>query len=176
MSFDVMLTGVGGEGVLTTGVLLARAAANDNFYVRGVQLHGLAQRGGTIPTFVRFGKEGEIFSPGIMQANADLVLAFEPLEAIRATYYANKKKTSFVINDSPYMPVYGNLMNLPYPNKKEVLKKIKSFSKEAFMFKAAEIGEKKFGNAVFGLRICFAMSYPFMSGILISQMQMSNGF
>jgi len=150
MSFEVMLTGVGGEGVLTTGVLLARAANLDNYFVRGVQLHGLAQRGGTIPTFVRFGKKEEIFSPGIMQANADLILAFEPLEAIRGTYYANKEKTNFVINDSPYMPIYGNLMNLSYPTKKEVLKRIHPFSKDVFMFKASEIGEKQFGKTLFG--------------------------
>ena len=56
-----MLTGVGGEGVLTTGVIIARAANLEGYYVRGVQLHGLAQRGGTIPTFVRFGPEKKLF-------------------------------------------------------------------------------------------------------------------
>ena len=53
MKFDVMLTGVGGEGVLTTQVMIARAANIEGHYVRGVQLHGLAQRGGVIPTFIR---------------------------------------------------------------------------------------------------------------------------
>ena len=70
MKFDLMLTGVGGEGVLTTQVMIARAANIEGYYVRGVQLHGLAQRGGVIPTFVRFGSEKELSSPGIMQANA----------------------------------------------------------------------------------------------------------
>jgi len=130
--------------------LLARAANLDNYYVRGVQLHGLAQRGGTIPTFVRFGKENEVYSPAIMQTDADLILAFEPLEAIRATYYASKKKTTFVINDSPYMPIYGNLMKLSYPTKKEVLKRISPFSRDVFMFKASEMGEKQFGKTLFG--------------------------
>ena len=85
MRFDSLLIGVGGEGVLTSGVILARAANIEGHYVRGVQLHGLAQRGGSIPTFIRFGSEKELYSPGIMQGNADLVLAFEPLEAVRAT-------------------------------------------------------------------------------------------
>ncbi len=150
MKFNLMLTGVGGEGVLTTQVIIARAANIEGYFVRGVQLHGLAQRGGTIPTFVRFGDEKEIFSPGIMEADSDLILAFEPMEGLRATYYARKDKTSFIINNSPYMPVYGNLMNLPYPEKNEILKKINQFSKKTYMFNASKIGKEKFGSTIFG--------------------------
>jgi indolepyruvate ferredoxin oxidoreductase beta subunit len=69
MKFNIMLTGVGGEGVLTTQVMIARAANIEGHYVRGVQLHGLAQRGGTIPAFVRFGSEKEISSPGEIEKN-----------------------------------------------------------------------------------------------------------
>jgi len=145
-----MLTGVGGEGVLTTGVIIARAANLEGYYVRGVQLHGLAQRGGTIPTFVRFGSEKEISSPGIMQADADLVLAFEPLEAVRAAFYARKEKTSFVINSHPYIPIYANLFNLPYPNIDKIVKRIKPFTKKVHVFDVHNLAEKEFGNEIFG--------------------------
>ena len=150
MKFDVMLTGVGGVGVLTTQVMIARAANLEGHYVRGVQLHGLAQRGGVIPTFVRFGSEREVSSPGIMQANADLILAFEPLEAVRATYFARKKKTTFVINDYPLVPIYANIFNTPYPSMSEIIKRIKPFSKEIHVFNASHLGKEKFGSAIFG--------------------------
>jgi indolepyruvate ferredoxin oxidoreductase beta subunit len=150
MKFDVMLTGVGGEGVLTTQAMIARAANIEGHYVRGVQLHGLAQRGGVIPTFLRFGSEKEVSSPGIMQANADLILAFEALEAVRATYYARKEKTTFVINDYPLVPIYASLFNIPYPTLSEIIKRIKPFAKEVHVLKVSHLGKEKFGNAIFG--------------------------
>ncbi len=150
MKFDLMLTGVGGEGVLTTGVIIARAANIEGYYVRGVQLHGLAQRGGTIPTFVRFGDEKEISSPGIMQANSDLILSFEPLEAVRATFYARKEKTTFIINNHPYIPIYANLDKIPYPNLKKILKKVKPFAKDIHVFDTSNLAKKEFGNVIFG--------------------------
>ena len=150
MKFDVMLTGVGGEGVLTTQVMIARAANIEGHYVRGVQLHGLAQRGGVIPTFIRFGSEKDLSSPGIMQANADLILAFEPLEAVRATYYARKEKTTFVINDYPLVPIYASIFNISYPTMSEIIKRIRPFAKEIHVFKASYLGKAKFGSAIFG--------------------------
>ncbi len=150
MKFEVMLTGVGGEGVLTTGVIIARAANLEGYFVRGVQLHGLAQRGGTIPTSVRFGSEKEISSPGIMQSSADLILAFEPLEAVRAVYYARKEKTAFIISEYPYMPVYANLLDMPYPSMAEIVKRIKPFSKKTLVLNTNDISKERFGKAVFG--------------------------
>lgn len=150
MMHTVMLTGVGGEGVLTSGAIIAKAAQAEGYFVRGLQLHGLAQRGGTIPTFVRFGKKEKVHSPGIMQAGAELILAFEPLEAVRATYYANKDKTTFIINDWPYIPIYSNLLNLPYPNIKDIEHRVKPFSKKTIVFGAHDLALKHFGNALFG--------------------------
>ncbi len=150
MKFDVMLTGVGGEGVLTTQVMIARAANIEGHYVRGVQLHGLAQRGGVIPTFLRFGSEKEVSSPGIMQANADLILAFEALEAVRATYYARKEKTTFVINDYSLVPIYASLFNIPYLTMSEIIRRIKPFAKRIHVFKVSDLGREKLGNAIFG--------------------------
>ncbi len=150
MKFDVLLTGVGGEGVLTAQAIIARAANLEGHFVRGVQLHGLAQRGGSIPTMVRFGDEDKISSPGIMQANADLVLAFEPLEAVRAVYYARQEKTIFVVDDHPYVPIYSRLLNIPYPDISEVKKKIATFAKEIHIFSARKIAKEEFGSPIFG--------------------------
>ncbi len=150
MKFDIMLTGVGGEGVLTTQVMIARAANIEGHYVRGVQLHGLSQRGGVIPTFVRFGSEKEVSSPGIMQTNANLILAFEALEAVRATYYARKEKTTFAINYYSLVPIYSSLFDIPYPTISEITRRIKPFAKQIHVFKASDLGREKFGSAIFG--------------------------
>lgn len=148
--FNVMLTGVGGEGVLTAGVMVAKAAENEGHFVRGVQFHGLAQRGGTIPTIVRFGEKDKIHSPGIMQGDADLIMAFESLEAVRAAKYARKQKTSFIISEYPYMPVYGNLQDMPYPKIKEIKKRLEPFAKDIETFKADQRAEKEFNNIIYG--------------------------
>ena len=158
MKFDVMLTGVGGEGVLTAGVIIARAANLEGYYVRGVQLHGLAQRGGTIPTFVRFGTQDEISSPGVMQGNADLILAFEPLEAVRAIFYARKEKTRFLINSRPYVPIYTNILRVPYPTIEEIVKKIKPFAKEIHVFDAHGVAKDELGKTIFGNTILIGVA------------------
>ncbi len=150
MNYDIMLTGVGGEGVLTTQVVLARAANFDRYMVEGVQLHGLAQRGGHIPAFVRLHPFNQTVSPAVMQANADLILAFEPLEAIRAAYYARKEKTVFLINDDPLKPVYGNILDIPYPSTEEIKKRVSGFAKEVHVIRASETAKQKFGKKIYG--------------------------
>ncbi len=150
MKYNILLTGVGGEGVLTIGALLARAANFEGYFVRGVQLHGLAQRGGIISASVCFGDEKEVFSPKIMQADADLIIAFEPVEAIRATYYALKNKTSFVINNCPQIPIYANIFDIPYPKIDKVLEKIEPFAKSVLVFNTKNIAKESFGSTIFG--------------------------
>ncbi len=150
MNYDIMLTGVGGEGVLTTQVVLARAAHYQGYMVEGVQLHGLAQRGGHIPAFVRLHSFNQTVSPAVMQANADLVLAFEPLESVRAAYYARKDKTVFVINDDPLKPVYGNILDIPYPSMDEIKKRISGFAKDIHIVRASEIAKQKLGKKIYG--------------------------
>lgn len=148
--FNLMLNGVGGEGVLTTGVILTKAAHEEGHFIRGVQLHGLAQRGGSIPTFVRFGSKEKIHSPGIMKSDADLIMALEPIEAVRAVEYASKNKTSFLINNYPYMPIYGNLQDVPYPSMKKIKKKVKPFAKDIKILEADKVAEKEFGEIIYG--------------------------
>ncbi len=147
MKFSAFFIGVGGEGVLTSAALVAKAAQKEGHFVRGVQLHGLAQRGGSIPTEVRW---GDVSSPGIMQGDADLVMAFEPLEAARAVHYASKEKTSFVIDDHEYMPVYANLLDVPYPPMPEIVRRVKPFAKRIMVFNTTKLAKKEFGTPVLG--------------------------
>ncbi|MCK4327871.1 MAG: 2-oxoacid:acceptor oxidoreductase family protein [Candidatus Diapherotrites archaeon] len=150
LKFSAFFIGVGGEGVLTSATMVAEAAHLEGHFVRGIQLHGLAQRGGSIPTIVRFGSEKDVVSPAITEGDADLVIAFEPLEAARATHYASKEKTAFIIDDYPYMPVYANLLDLPYPPMAEIVKRVKPFAKDLMVFNAHHLAEEEFGLAVLG--------------------------
>lgn len=158
MMFNLMLTGVGGEGVLTVSSILARAANREGHFVRGLQLHGLAQRGGVTPVFVRFGNENELHSPEITAGDADLVLAFEPLEAVRTTYYARKEKTAFLINNWPHMPVYANLLDLPYPEMDEIIRRVKPFAKSIGIFDTHRIALETFGMPVLGNTILLGVA------------------
>jgi len=69
---------------------------------------------------------------------------------VRATYYARKEKTTFVIDDYPLVPIYASLSNIPYPTMSEIIKRIKPFAKEIHVFNASHIGKEKFGSAIFG--------------------------
>ena len=148
MTFNVLLTGVGGEGVLLTSSILARAAVGDGYAVGGIQLHGLAQRGGSIPTYVRFGKK--IHSPTIPRGEADLILGLETIEVARSCYFADKKRTNFLIDTYTIKPVYANLFKQKYPSVDEVKKMIKGFAKRIVVVDASDICDEKLGSMIYG--------------------------
>jgi len=148
MTYNVLLTGVGGEGVLVTSVIIARAAVYEGHKVRGTQLHGLAQRGGSIPTHVRFGKEPH--SPLIPRGQADLILGLEPIESARVCYYASRERTNFVVDTYPVKPVYWNIQGHVYPSNGQIKKIIEPFAKKQIFVDASNICEKKFGDPIYG--------------------------
>ncbi len=148
MTHNVLLTGVGGEGVLLTSVIVLRAAVNEGYDVRGTQLHGLAQRGGSIPTHVRFGKG--VHSPLIPRGQADLILGLEPLEAARVCYFADKGRTNFIVDTYPVKPVYWNIHGHIYPSNEKIKGMIEPFARKCIFVDASNICKKKFGNPIFG--------------------------
>jgi len=85
---NILITGVGGQGTVLTARLLGLAALNQGLDVRGSETIGMAQRGGSVASHVRMGKD--IASPLIPPGQADLILAFEPGEALRAAGFLSK--------------------------------------------------------------------------------------
>jgi indolepyruvate ferredoxin oxidoreductase beta subunit len=148
MTCNVLLTGVGGEGVLLTSVIIARAAVYEGHKLSGTQLHGLAQRGGSIPTHLRFGKE--VHSPIIPRGQADLILGLEPIETARVCYYASKERTNFIVDTYPLKPVYANIHGERYPSNEEIRKMIEPFAKKSVLVDASNICDEKLGNYIFG--------------------------
>jgi len=82
MKYDIILSGVGGQGVLSLAAVIATAAAEAGFQVRQSEVHGMAQRGGAVMAHMRIA-DGEIYSDLIGLGTADMILSMEPLESLR---------------------------------------------------------------------------------------------
>lgn len=82
---NIMIVGVGGQGTLLASKLLGYVLLNQGYDVKVSEVHGMSQRGGSVVTYVRFGKK--VYSPVIDKGEADIILAFEKLEAARWLEY-----------------------------------------------------------------------------------------
>jgi indolepyruvate ferredoxin oxidoreductase beta subunit len=96
MNFDLVIAGVGGQGVLTIAAVLDRAAHEAGLYVKQSEVHGMAQRGGAVSAFVRMSDQ-PINSDLIAKGHASLLLSIEPLEALRYTQLL--KPDGWIVSD-----------------------------------------------------------------------------
>jgi indolepyruvate ferredoxin oxidoreductase beta subunit len=83
--FNIVIAGVGGQGVLMASKVLAESALISGMDVKQNEVHGMAQRGGSVISFVRIGDH--VCSPVVMPGTADLLISFEPLEALRYIHF-----------------------------------------------------------------------------------------
>jgi len=145
--FNIVITGVGGQGVLTLGKIIAESALKQGYDVRTTELHGLAQRGGSIPFHVRFGKK--MYTALVLEGEANLVIGLEPLEALRCSYYGSKKnKTVFLIDTHRISPISVSVLGERYPSTKSIIKKLKPFSRKVIVLNASEIVKRETGNII----------------------------
>src|SRR4030042_5605627 len=86
MKQDIILAGVGGQGILSIAFVIAGAALEDGLEVKQAEVHGMSQRGGAVQSHLRLSQE-RIFSDLIPKGEADLILSVEPLEALRYVDY-----------------------------------------------------------------------------------------
>lgn len=116
-TLTVLLVGVGGQGTILAGSLLAMAAADAGLDVKVSEIHGMSQRGGSVSTVVRMGKKVEsmVADPGC----ADVIVAFESVEALRAQDYLREGGKMFV-NDEVIVPVSVAIGNFEMPEDIEV--------------------------------------------------------
>lgn len=99
---SVIIVGVGGQGTLLASRLLGKAMMTEGYDVKVSEVHGMSQRGGSVVTYVRFGDK--VYSPVIEQGEADIVLAFEQLEAARFLPWL-KKGGTVVVNTQQIDPM-----------------------------------------------------------------------
>ena len=133
--YNIYISGVGGQGIIKTSIVIAEAAMKSGNEVVMSEVHGMAQRGGVVSTELKI---GHARSPLIGEGNSDLMIAFEPLEAIRAINMLSEK--SYVIcNTSPIMPFNIIGSKYPYPKVSDILFKLESKSNRLFSLDALEI-------------------------------------
>lgn len=93
---NIMIVGVGGQGTLLTSRILGGLALSGGYDVKLSEVHGMAQRGGSVVTFVRYGDT--VAEPIVEEGQADVIIAFEKLEALRYAHFL-KKDGALVVND-----------------------------------------------------------------------------
>ena len=106
MIMNCILSGVGGQGTILASKLLSHAAMNKGLFARTAETIGMAQRGGCVVSHVRFGEE--IHSPMVPMHSADIIIGFEPAEAVRCLPYL-KKGGVVVVSKKAIMPVTASL-------------------------------------------------------------------
>lgn len=111
MNKNCLLCGVGGQGVVLASKLIAYAAMEQGRFVRTTETIGMAQRGGSVVSHVRMGEE--VHSPLIPMGSADLLLAFEPAEAVRCLPYL-KEGGTVIVSSKAVKPVTATLSGSTY--------------------------------------------------------------
>ena len=112
MTKNIMIVGVGGQGTLLASRILGNTVINEGFDVKVSEVHGMSQRGGSVVTYVKYGEK--VYSPIIDRGEADIILAFEMLEAYRALPYL-KKGGKIIVNNQEIdpMPVITGAASYP---------------------------------------------------------------
>lgn len=145
MEKNIIIVGVGGQGTLLASRILGAAATLKGYDVKVSEVHGMAQRGGSVITYVKYGEK--VHSPIVAKGTADLILAFEMLEGFRYLPYLKKDGVLIVNNQTiDPMPVITGAMQYP----QEIIEKIQAKNIQVVcidaLSKALEAGNAKAVN------------------------------
>lgn len=110
---NIMIVGVGGQGTLLASKVIGDVALNKSYDVKMSEVHGMAQRGGSVVTYVKLGEK--VYSPIVEKREADIILAFEQLEALRWIEYL-KPSGKLLINKQEINPMPVIIGNAKYPD------------------------------------------------------------
>lgn len=143
---NIMIVGVGGQGTLLASRILGNAVISEGYDVKVSEVHGMSQRGGSVVTYVKYGDK--VFSPIIDRGEADMILAFEKLEAARALPYL-KEGGTVILNDREIapMPVITGAAEYPDELVADIAAKAKVIAIDALSL-SLEAGSAKAVNVV----------------------------
>ena len=143
---SIMIVGVGGQGSLLASKLLGSLLVDEGFDVKVSEVHGMSQRGGSVVTYVKYGDK--VYSPIIDKGEADIILAFERLEAYRALPWL-KKGGVMIVNDQQInpMPVITGAADYPENILDKLCEACDDFNFEHVIFIDALRLAQKAGNA-----------------------------
>ncbi len=138
MICNIVIVGVGGQGVITLARILGEAAVKSACSVLASEVHGMAQRGGSVVVHVRIGFKEQVHAPLVGKGQANIMVCLEALEALRNIFYANEK-TILIINERIIRP--GIPVN-KIPSLVEVLEALKSCKLTYHTLKAEDIAKE----------------------------------
>jgi indolepyruvate ferredoxin oxidoreductase beta subunit len=134
---SIVLTGVGGQGVITAANLLGKAAVRAKIGVFVSEIHGMAQRGGAVVCTVRM---GDVSSPLLPSGTADVLLSMEPVEVLRNICYVNNK-TKIITDKNPIIPFTIAVGGEQYPKVEEIFKELSAHA-ELYPIDALKIAKE----------------------------------
>ena len=137
-SYQIVLCGVGGQGILTITDIICNAALAAGWDVRGSETHGMAQRGGSVTSNIRI---GDVKASLVPERAADAIISLEPVEALR---YARFIKTGgfILFNEYKIPPPNINITGQEYPSIEEIIENIRNFTTNAIHINATKLAEK----------------------------------
>ncbi len=143
---NIMVVGVGGQGTLLTSRIIGKTALDAGYDVKLSEVHGMAQRGGSVVTFVRFGEK--VYEPVAEEGSVDVLISFERLEAMRYAHFV-KKDGVIIVNDCRIDPMTVVTGAKIYPEGiiEELCKNHKVFAIDGLSL-AKELGNSKVLNSV----------------------------
>ena len=143
MKTDIVLAGVGGQGILSIAATIGMAALENNLYLKQAEVHGMSQRGGAVQSHMRL-SDSEILSDLIPEGSADIILSVEPMESLRYLPFLSPEGW-LVTNTKPYKNIND------YPDESEIYSQIETFERHIALNAdeiAAEIGSRRSSNIV----------------------------
>ena len=141
-TFNVSLVGVGGQGIILTADILAKTAALAGYDVKKSEIHGMAQRGGSVTSQVRFGDS--VASPIIQEGTADILVSFDKVEALRNAGILAKDGVAFV-NDLCLVPI--TVSSGQQPPVEDLDGKVRKAFKRLHLVDAMKVATEEVGNA-----------------------------
>ena len=147
MDANFLVAGVGGQGTILAGDILAEVGMRAGYDAKKSDILGLAIRSGSVVSHIRWGRE--VHSPMSMLAQVDYLLAFEPLEALRMAEYL-KADSTVIVNDYPIAPVAVTTGQAEYPGREQIDAVLKAASARYYSInvteKATQLGNVKVVN------------------------------
>jgi indolepyruvate ferredoxin oxidoreductase beta subunit len=137
--FNVLITGVGGQGVILMSELLGEAAVKDKLKVRGSEILGMAVRGGSVTSAIRLGED--VYGPLIPTGKCSALVGMEPSEALRNITYLSKSSL-VILNTTVTVPFTVPLGQSSYPSLEAILEKLNKVAEKVIQLDAAKLGQE----------------------------------
>ncbi len=149
--YNLIITGVGGQGNVLSSQLIGQAFVSKGYFVTIGETYGASQRGGPVMSHIRFSRKKQP-SPLIPKGKVDVVVALEPVEALRVLTVYGNPETVVIVNTRPIYPIDVTSGTEKYPTDEEIRMHLKGLSRKVYYVsateKAMEMGSPILGNMI----------------------------